>query len=85
VIGCDTPHQYWSGSGRTSQEIAVSGFCQQALLGIINSALVWCPQVGQSLDDLSFSLCFSFLSLGNMVSPSYLTVLQPFTTEIVYI
>jgi hypothetical protein len=30
---------YWSGSGKASQEIAISGSYQQALLGISNS--VW--------------------------------------------
>jgi hypothetical protein len=51
-----------SGSGRASQETDRSGFCQHALLGIQNS--VWDgwlyemdPQVGQSLNGLSFSLC----------------------------
>jgi hypothetical protein len=38
-------HLYWSGSGRASQETAVSGFCQQALLGICNSVWVWCIHV----------------------------------------
>ena len=61
--GCEHPPLSLSGSGRVSQEIAISGFCQQALLGIHNSVWVWWlhygmdPQVGQSLDGLSFSLC----------------------------
>ena len=36
------PRLYWSGSGRTSQETAISGSCQQAILGISNSVWVWC-------------------------------------------
>jgi hypothetical protein len=37
MVGYEHPHPYWSGSGRVSQETAVSGPCQQALLGISNS------------------------------------------------
>jgi hypothetical protein len=36
MVGCEPLHLYWSGSGRASQETAVSGSCQQALLGIHN-------------------------------------------------
>jgi hypothetical protein len=43
---CEHPHLYWSGSGRASQETAVSGSCQQAFLGISNSVWVWCLNVG---------------------------------------
>ena len=32
MVGCEPPYLYWSGSGRASQETAVSGSCQQALL-----------------------------------------------------
>jgi hypothetical protein len=35
-----------SGSGRVPQETAVSGSCQQALLGICNSVWVWCLHMG---------------------------------------
>jgi len=37
MIGFEHLHQYWSGTGRASQEMAVSGSCQQALLGISNT------------------------------------------------
>ena len=57
MVGYEHPHLYWSGTGRASQETAILGSCQQALLGISNSIWVWCLQVGQSLDGLSFSLC----------------------------
>jgi hypothetical protein len=30
-------HLYWSGADRTSQEIVISGSCQQALLDVSNS------------------------------------------------
>jgi hypothetical protein len=34
MVGCKHPPLYLSGSGRASQETAVSGFCQQAFLSI---------------------------------------------------
>jgi hypothetical protein len=40
VVGFEHLHLYWSGSGRASQETAVSGSCQQALLSISNSVCV---------------------------------------------
>jgi hypothetical protein len=46
MVGFEHPHLYWSGSGRASQETAVSGSCQQALLGISNSVWVWCLHLG---------------------------------------
>jgi len=63
IVGCKHPPLYLSGSGRASQETAILGSCQHALLGIhdIVSFCYLCvggiPQVGQSLDDLSFNLC----------------------------
>jgi hypothetical protein len=39
MVGCENPPLYLSGSGRTSQETAISSSCQQALLGIHNR--VW--------------------------------------------
>ena len=46
LADCKQPHLYCSGSGRASLETAVSGFCQQVLLGINNSVWVWCLQMG---------------------------------------
>jgi hypothetical protein len=46
VVGCEHPRLYWSGSVRASQKTAVSGSCQQALLGISNTVCVWCLHVG---------------------------------------
>jgi hypothetical protein len=46
MVGCKHPHLCWSGSGRASQQTAVSVFCQQAFLGICNSVWVWCLHVG---------------------------------------
>jgi hypothetical protein len=39
--GCEHLHLYLSGTGRASQEKAISGSCQQALVGICNSVWVW--------------------------------------------
>jgi hypothetical protein len=38
IDGCDHPLLYLSGTGRDSQETAISGSCKQALIGIHNSA-----------------------------------------------
>ena len=69
VNGCENTPLYLSGSGRASQETAISDSCQQALLGIhIVSGFGDCiwddHQVEQFLDGLSFSLC-STLCLPN--------------------
>jgi hypothetical protein len=39
--GCEHPLLYLSGTGRASQETAISDFCQQVLVGIHNSIWVW--------------------------------------------
>jgi hypothetical protein len=39
--GCEHPLLYLPGTGRTSQETAISGSCQQALVDIHNSVWVW--------------------------------------------
>jgi hypothetical protein len=41
MVGLEHPPLYFSGPGRASQETAISGFCQQALVGIHNSVWVW--------------------------------------------
>jgi hypothetical protein len=45
MVGCEYLNMYWSGSGRASQETAVSGSYQHTLLGIHNSVWVWCLHV----------------------------------------
>ena len=42
MVGCKHLPLYLSGSGRASQETAISGFCQQALLRIPCNVWVWC-------------------------------------------
>ena len=41
MVGCELPPLYLSGSGRASQETAISGFYQQVLSSIYNSVWVW--------------------------------------------
>ena len=73
------PLLYLTGTGRASQETAISGSCQQNLVGICNRVWVLCclwdgSPGGQSLDGPSFSLsselclCNSFH--GCFVPPS---------------
>ena len=45
-FGCEHPPLYLSGSGRASLKTAISGSCQQALVGINNSVWVWWLHVG---------------------------------------
>jgi hypothetical protein len=67
MVGYEYLHLNWSGAGRTSQETAIPGSCQQVLLGISNMGFVSADgmdsYVRQSLDDPSFSLSSIFLSL----------------------
>ena len=73
---CEHLLLYLPGISRASQETAISGFCQQALVGIPSS--IWGlvtiygmdPQVGQSLDGPSFRLC-SELCLCNSFHGSF--------------
>ena len=46
IVGSEYLHLYWSSAGRASQGIAIPGFCQQALLVIINRVVIWCLHVG---------------------------------------
>jgi len=46
MFGCQHLPLYLSCSGRASQETAISGSCQHALLGIHNSVWFWCLYMG---------------------------------------
>jgi hypothetical protein len=46
TVGCELPPLYLSGSGRASQETAMSGFHQQALPGVHHNVLVWWLYMG---------------------------------------
>jgi hypothetical protein len=62
LVGWENPHLCWSGSGRVSQETAISGCSQQALLGISNIVWFWCPHVGWILRWGSLSMAFPSVS-----------------------
>jgi hypothetical protein len=80
MVGLEHSPLYLSGTGRASQETAISGTFQQVLAGIHTKCLGLVtvygmnPQLGQSLDGLSFSvcstLCFCISSHGYLVPPS---------------
>jgi hypothetical protein len=59
MVGCKHPHLYRSGSGKASQETVGSSSCQEEILGLVSSDGMD-PQVGQSLNGLSFSICSTF-------------------------
>ena len=67
MVGCEHPHLYLSGSGRASQETAISGSRQHGLLGIQNSVWVsslymgWIPRWG------SLWIAFSSVSVPHFV------------------
>jgi hypothetical protein len=46
MVDWEHPPLYLSGTGRAPQETAISGFCQQALVGIHNSVWVWWLYMG---------------------------------------
>ena len=46
MVGCEHLPLYLLGSGRASQETAITGSCQQGLLGTCNSFCVWCLYMG---------------------------------------
>jgi hypothetical protein len=45
IVACELP-LYLPGTGRASQETAISGSCQQALFGICHSVWVWLSFMG---------------------------------------
>jgi hypothetical protein len=60
MVGWEHLRLYLSGSDRASQKSAISGSCHQTFLSIYSSVVSvygMDPQVGHSLDGLSFSLC----------------------------
>jgi hypothetical protein len=63
MVVCKHPHLYLSGSGRASQETAISGSCQQTLLGINNSVWVWWLHMGWVLKWGSLWITFPSVSI----------------------
>jgi hypothetical protein len=62
MVGCQQPRLYLSGSVRASQETALSGSCQEALVDIHNSVWVWCLYMGWI--PRWGSLCMAFPSVS---------------------
>jgi hypothetical protein len=68
IVGCEHPPLYMSGSGWVSQETAISGSCQHAVVGIHNSVCVcwlymgWIPRWG------SHWMAFPSVSAPHLVS-----------------
>jgi len=79
VDDCEHPLLYLPGTGRASQETAISGSCQQALVGIHNSVWVWWLYVGWIPKWGSLWMVFPSGSAQNFVSvtPS-MGILFPF-------
>ena len=63
MIGCEHLPLCLPGSGRVSQDIAILGSCQQALLAIQNSVWFWCLYMGWNL-----WMAFSSVSGPHIVS-----------------
>jgi hypothetical protein len=70
MVSCKHPPLYWSGSGKASQETAISGSCQQAHLGIHNSVWVWCLYMGWIPRWSSLWMDFSSVCAPHFVSIS---------------
>jgi hypothetical protein len=68
TIGFENLSLYLSDTGRASQETAVSGSCQQALVGIHNSVWVWCLYMGRIPRWVSLGMAFPSVSAPHFVS-----------------
>ena len=66
--GCKHPLLYLSGTGRASQETAISGSCQQALVGICNRVWIWWLFMGWILRWGSFWMVLPSVSAPLFVS-----------------
>ena len=67
MVDCKHLLLYLSGSGRASQETAISGYCQQGLLGISNSDWVWRLYLGWIPRWESLWMAFSSVSAPHFV------------------
>ena len=68
IADCEHPLLYLPGTGIASQEIAISGSCQQNLAGICNSVWVWWLYMGWIPGWGSLWLILSSVSAQNFVS-----------------
>jgi hypothetical protein len=68
IDDCEYPLLYLPGTGIASQEIAISGSCQQNLAGICNSVWVWWFFMGWILKWSSLWMVLSSVLTTNIVS-----------------
>ena len=68
IVDCEHPLLYLPGIGIASQETAISGSCQQALVGICNSVWVWWLFMGWIPRWGSFWMVMPSVSAPNFVS-----------------
>jgi hypothetical protein len=67
-VGSEHLLLYLSGFGRASQEMAISGFCQQALVSIHSSVWVLCLYIGWIRRSDSLWIAFASVSAPHFVS-----------------
>jgi hypothetical protein len=70
VLGWENTQLYLSGTGRASQETAISGSSQQVLVGIHNSDWVWWLYMGWIPRWVSLWMVFPSVSAPHLVSVS---------------
>jgi hypothetical protein len=68
MVGCELPPLYLSGSGRASQESALSGFYKQVLSSIHSNIQVWCLYMGWIPRWGSLWMAFPSVSAPHFVS-----------------
>jgi hypothetical protein len=78
IDDCEHPLLYLPGTGTASQEIAISGSCQQNLAGICNSVWVWWMYMGWIPRQDRLWMVLSSVSAPNFVSVTpYVDILFP--------
>jgi hypothetical protein len=81
--GCEHPLLYLLGTGRASQETALSGSCQLALVGIRNSVWVWWLFMGWIPRWGSLCMAIPSVSSRNFVSVTpFMGILFPLLRRI---
>jgi hypothetical protein len=68
MVGCEHLSLYWLSFGKASQETAITGSCQQALLGICDRVCVWSLYMGWILRWGSLWMAFPSVSAPHFVS-----------------
>jgi hypothetical protein len=83
IDDCEHPLLYLPGIGRASQETAISGSCQQNLVGICNSVWVWWLLMGRIPRWGRFWMVHPSVSAPNFVSVTpYMGILFPLLRRI---